>query len=202
MLSLIFTTDGHRKYLTTEERGAILDRASRRDVRVYTFCLVLASTGCRISEALTLSLAHIDRGSQSVVVECLKKRRRGVYRSIPIPAALVDLLYAVHGGEGNAPGAPLWSWSRMTAWRKVHEMMSLAGVRGHQACPKGFRHGFGVAAVQSGVPLNMVQKWLGHADMRTTAIYTCAIGPEELAIAARMWRGHADLMPSQRNIKV
>ncbi|MEA3152395.1 MAG: integrase/recombinase XerD, partial [Gammaproteobacteria bacterium] len=27
------------------------------------------------------------------------------------------------------------------------------------------RHGFGVAAVTAGVPLNLVQKWLGHAQL-------------------------------------
>lgn len=48
-------------------------------------------------------------------------------------------------------------------------------------------HGFGVNAVQSGVPLSLVQKWLGHAQLSTTAIYANAIGPEEYAIAERMW---------------
>ncbi|WP_211337854.1 tyrosine-type recombinase/integrase [Blastomonas fulva] len=57
--------------------------------------------------------------------------------------------------------------------------------------PKGLRHCFGVAAIQSQVPLNMVQRWLGHADMRTTAIYASAVGPEERSIAQRMWRNSA-----------
>jgi site-specific recombinase XerD len=48
-------------------------------------------------------------------------------------------------------------------------------------------HGFGVAAVQAGIPLNLVQRWLGHAQLSTTAIYAEAIGPEEQEIAARMW---------------
>ena len=49
------------------------------------------------------------------------------------------------------------------------------------------RHGFGVAAVTAGVPLNLVQKWLGHAQLSTTAIYADAVGEEEHAIAVRMW---------------
>jgi integrase/recombinase XerD len=53
--------------------------------------------------------------------------------------------------------------------------------------PKGLRHGFGVAAVQSDVPLNMVQKWLGHADISTTTIYTNAVGEQERSLAERMW---------------
>jgi integrase len=33
----------------------------------------------------------------------------------------------------------------------------------------------------------MMQKWLGHARIETTAIYANAVGPEERAIASRMW---------------
>ena len=73
----------------------------------------------------------------------------------------------------------------MTGWRRVCEVMARATVRGPQASPKGLRHGFGVAAVTAGVPLNLVQKWLGHAQLSTTAIYADAVGEEEHAIAAR-----------------
>jgi site-specific recombinase XerD len=52
---------------------------------------------------------------------------------------------------------------------------------------KGLRHSFGLHAIRSGVPLNLVQRWLGHASMNTTAIYLQAIGDEEREIAARMW---------------
>lgn len=64
--------------------------------------------------------------------------------------------------------------------------MDSAGISRPQASPKGLRHGFGVAAVQAGIPLNMVQKWLGHAQLSTTAIYADAVGAEEQAIAERM----------------
>lgn len=67
------------------------------------------------------------------------------------------------------------------------KVMAEAGVSGPHAIPKGLRHGFGVAAVGAGVPLNMVQKWMGHAALTTTAIYANAVGAEEQAIAAKMW---------------
>lgn len=34
---------------------------------------------------------------------------------------------------------------------------------------------------------HMLQRWLGHAQLSTTAIYADAVGKEEQDIAARMW---------------
>jgi site-specific recombinase XerD len=53
--------------------------------------------------------------------------------------------------------------------------------------PKGLRHAFGVKAFQENVPPHLVQRWLGHASLRTTSIYADVMGPEERVFAARMW---------------
>jgi integrase len=45
----------------------------------------------------------------------------------------------------------------------------MASVSGTPATPKGLRHGFGVNAFQSNVPSHLVQRWLGHASLRSTA---------------------------------
>ena len=47
--------------------------------------------------------------------------------------------------------------------------------------------GGAVHAISSGVPLNMLSKWMGHATLEVTAIYANALGAEEQGIAARMW---------------
>jgi site-specific recombinase XerD len=62
-----------------------------------------------------------------------------------------------------------------------------AGITNLPASPKGLRHAFGVHAVFSGIPLDLIQKWLGHEDIETTAIYTNVLGAEERQVAARMW---------------
>src|SRR4051794_32173219 len=48
--------------------------------------------------------------------------------------------------------------------------MQAAKIVGPHATPKGLRHAFGIKAVTSGVPLNMLKKWLGHAQLSTTSI--------------------------------
>ena len=66
--------------------------------------------------------------------------------------------------------------------------MRQAGIpAGPHATPKGLRHSFGLHAIRSGVPLNLVQRWLGHARIETTAIYASAIGDEERNLARRAW---------------
>jgi integrase len=192
-MSELYDASGARKYLTGEERSAFLRQAEKAPREVRTFCGLLHYTGCRISEALELTADRIDLAAGVVVFESLKKRRKGVYRAVPIPPAFLDALDLVHGireaqkRSDKGRSTLLWDWGRTTAWRRVLEVMDQAGVQGPQATPKGLRHGFGVAAVSAGIPLNLVQRWLGHAQLSTTAIYADAVGAEEKNIAARMW---------------
>jgi integrase/recombinase XerD len=189
----LYTPDGARKYVTAGERAAFLREAERADRLVRTLCMTLAYAGCRLSEALALTADRIDLAAGALVIESLKKRRAGIFRAVPVPPALLDALDLVHGirelhaSRGKGRGERLWPWSRMSGWRVVHAVMEAAGLAGPQASPKGLRHGFGVAAVSAGIPLNLVQKWLGHAQLTTTAIYANAVGEEEQNIAARMW---------------
>ncbi|MFG1225277.1 tyrosine-type recombinase/integrase [Xanthobacter wiegelii] len=186
----LYAQNGQRKYLNAEERARFLRAARDAPAQVRTFCLTLAHTGCRISEALNLTAADIQRTSGSIAIRCLKKRGKVVVREVPVPGRLLAELARVHKlGQQRREGldARLWGWGRTTAWRLVKEVMADAGLRWLAASPKGLRHAFGVHAICSGVPLNLVQKWLGHADIATTAIYANALGPEERAIASRMW---------------
>jgi integrase/recombinase XerD len=158
---------------------------------VRTLCVTLAYTGCLLSEALTAD--RVDLAADVLVFESFKKRRTGIFRSVPVPPALLDALDMVHGvrelhsRRGKGRDVRLWPWSRMTGWRAVHAVMLAAGLHGVHASLKGLRYGFGVAAVIAGIPLNLVQKWLGHAQLSTAAVYANAIGPEEKDIARWMW---------------
>jgi len=189
----LHTAVGARKYLTASEREAFLREAELADRQVRTLCMTLAFAGCRLSEALALTADRVDLEAGVLVIESLKKRRTGVYRNVPVPPALLNALDMVHGvrelqgRRGKGRGVRLWPWSRMTGWRAVHAVMAAARLDGPHASPKGLRHGFGVAAVSAGIPLNLVQRWLGHAQLTTTAIYADAVGAEEKDIARRMW---------------
>ena len=88
----------------------------------------------------------------------------------------------------DAGNARLRRLCRVRAWRIVTCVMIVAGVSGRAACPRGLRHGLGVGTLHAGVPVTLVQRWLGHARLSTTAIYAEVSGPEEYAFAERYWR--------------
>lgn len=192
-MSFLFDFAGNRKYLTETERDAFLAAADRRPAEVRTFCRLLAYSGARISEILALTPRQVDIVAGVVIVESLKKRRRGVFRALPVPRELLAELDRVHDLRSghNDPARVterIWKWCRTTAWHHVKACMEEAAISGQQAMPKGLRHGFGVAVLQSGVPINLLKKWLGHSRLSTTEIYADAVGAEEQAIAGRFWQ--------------
>jgi len=125
-----------------------------------------------------------------LVFATLKKRHSEIFSRSIRASALLDALDLVHGirelrsRRGKGRGERLWPCSRMTGWRHAQHDGSCRV--GRAAClAQWLRHGFRVAAVSSGIRLNL--KWLGHAQLTTTAIYADAIGAEEKDIARRMW---------------
>lgn len=192
----LYDAQGNRLYLNADERAAFIEAARSADRALKCFCHTLHYSGCRLSEALELACKHVNLSEQCLHVRCLKKRGgKVVFRDVPVPPALVESLDNVFGiretqkrGQKKELEARLWSWSRVHAWRLVKDIMNKADIPdGSNKSPKGLRHGFGVNAIRNGIPLNMLQKWMGHSDMKTTAIYANALGDEEREIAAKMW---------------
>lgn len=197
----LFDEHGHRKYLTPSERKRFEEAASNADGLTATFCQMLLHTGCRISEALNLKVRHIDFASGSVIFETLKQRKKGVFRQVPLPDHFIKTMNQVHDLKKrqlrkSAHQDFIWTsswlgkpkqWTRKTAYAKVMDVMDAASLNGVHATPKGLRHAFAIACLDKGIPLNLVQKWMGHTSITTTAIYANATGEEERSIAARLW---------------
>lgn len=178
----IYDAVGRRKYLSSDERARFLRAADALSLRNRALCHVLAYTGCRISEALALTTHHIDTERLTLAIKTLK-RRRCVFRVVPVPQATIALLKQLPADGGGR----MWPMHRVTAWRIVKSTMLRAGIFGPMACPKGLRHGFGIRAADRSVPTNLIQRWMGHASPTTTAIYLDAVGVEERQFASRMW---------------
>jgi integrase len=183
----LFDRKGNRKYLNGPERKAYLQVVKDEpDAACRAFYLTMFYTGCRISEGLNVTAERVDLTGRAIVFETLKRRRRGHFRSVPIPDSLTALLRQVLTDIEHP--ARVWAFSRTTAYRGVKDRMTLAGIAGGMACPKGLRHGFAIACIGQDIPLTTVKKWMGHARLETTAIYLDVAGEEEREFAKRLWK--------------
>lgn len=200
MSTELFTIDGKRKYLTTEEADSFLICAKDLErAEVRTFCMMLTYTGCRISEALQMTVDRVDLSQKCVVIRTLKQRNKVKYRNVPVPDEFLEALELVHRirkqqkrlnslkNRSRSQDVFLWPWGRTQATKYVCDVMASAGVRGPQASPKGLRHGFGVRMMAKTRNPRLVMKWLGHTKLETTMIYLDLIGDEEREEALNAW---------------
>lgn len=180
-----------RKYVNRFELVNVLRVASRARRRDGILTRLFAMTGARVGEVLALAPAHCQV-AECVIAFITLKRRRFVIREVPVPSSLMqdlDVEFGIREAQRDPDRAnqPIWTLHRASVYRVVREIMLRAGVSGAPACPRGLRHGFGVNALQSGVPITLVQRWMGHSRLSTTAIYLEVSGPEERFFANRYW---------------
>lgn len=179
-----YDSGGRRKYLTKAEGVKFMRCAANLDAKRRLLCETIHFTGCRISEALSLASEDIDPGEAVLRIRCLKKRDKSVTRRVPVPDRLAKELRSL-AGESNSER--LWNFSRTTGWRIVKSVMNEAGIEGIHATTKGLRHGFGVRGALGKVPVNVIQRWMGHSDPNTTAIYLAVRDDEERELIKRTW---------------
>lgn len=192
----LYSQLGERKYLTSSERERfytalpIIKNPAER-----SFCEMIYWTGCRPSEALDMRTINIDLEENIVIIRSLKKRgelKGKHFRPVPVPSDFVRRLDIVHGLEqaqacnANHP-TKLWPFARTKGWSLMRSVMEEAGLTGAKSCARGLRHTLGVHATVKKIPQGRLQSWLGHASPETTSIYIDAYGPEDRAIARRMW---------------
>jgi integrase/recombinase XerD len=189
----LFSPTGARKYLNNVERKRFHNVIANLNTRQRLFCAILFWSGGRVSEVLALVPAAIDLDTGNVAILTLKRRKHAIVRQVPLPRAVIRDLsreFCLREAQHDPEKATrrMWPWSRTTAWRLIKKVMFDADVAGASASPKGLRHTFGVNAFQGNVPPHLVQRWLGHASLRTTTIYGDVSGREERQFASRMWR--------------
>lgn len=188
----LYARNGDRKYVSPAERRRVLEAAGYLDERHALFAQTLLWTGARVSEVLALTPCSFQVEDRVIAIRTLKRRTFTV-REVPIPDALMEALervFDLRRAQTDAENAVrrLWPWHRTTAWRLIRRLMTGQQIGGVRAAPRGLRHGFGIAALQAGVPLNILQRWFGHARLETTSIYADALGREERVIAERFWQ--------------
>ena len=164
--------------LSVEEVEAVInavDTSSWLGLRDKALLEVLYGCGLRVSEAVLLrvSCLYLDEGFVRVVGKGDKERLVpiGEMASHALMRYLEERPVQFSGSEYvfvNRYGTFL---SRVSAFKTVKKMTSLAGIR-KEISPHTFRHSFATHLLENGADIRMVQEMLGHESVSTTEIYT------------------------------
>ena len=169
-------------YFTEEEAGALVNAAPSYPARM-AFRIML-KTGLRVSEALrcgvwTCAWTRTRRSSWCGPTRRATRAARG--REVPVPADLVESLRDLASSHSKDHYQPMLNLSRQRIGQVMKDAAREVGIDPARAHPHAFRHTYGRNCVLRGVPIPVLQKWLGHASMVDTQRYV------ELAGAHHEW---------------
>jgi integrase/recombinase XerD len=163
-------------YLTPDEvsRLSAACRGRQRDRDALLLLLLLFQTGLRISEVLSLTVAHLSR--QPGALEIVGKG--GKPRLVACPAPLAHRLKAYAFDRGLGPGDRLFPMGRKRAWQVIGAATAQAGLA-KRVYPHLFRHSGAIERLrQTGNP-RALQLHLGHASPLMTMRYLSTLTAEE-----------------------
>lgn len=157
----------------------LLLAAARSSARDRLLILLLYGAGLRVSEVCHLELGgvYLESGILRVLGKGSKER------VIPVGGPVIAALEEYIGGERVAllrgrisdllfPGRSLRKPLTRQAVFEILRRLALAAGVTSDISPHKLRHGFATDLVRGGADLRSVQVMLGHADLRTTEIYT------------------------------
>ncbi len=154
--------------------------------RLRALIVVLWRAGLRIGEAMALTEPDLDPARGSLLVRQGKggKRREvgmdawGFEQLRPWHARRVEMpvgtLFCVIDGQTH--GRP---WTPSAARNHLRRIAARAGVR-RRFAPHQLRHAHAVEMARERVPLNVIQRQLGHVNLGVTSVYLDGIDTAEI----------------------
>lgn len=169
------------KVLSPEKVDALLSAPTKHDgypLRDRALLCLMYATGCRASEVASLTLSQISLEEKTC--RCIGKGNKERIVSLNPVAVLAIETYLEHErpllvnrSQENAlfvsrTGRGL---TRLTIWRLVKRYAGRVGCSG-EVSPHTLRHSFATHMLAGGAEIRALQEMLGHANIRTTQIYT------------------------------
>ena len=173
---------------TIEEIVAVMRAAGEGAAgsRLRALIVILWRAGLRISEALDLAETDLDRLRGAILVRRGKgDRRREVgmdrwawdqlqpWLEIRAQLPVGVLLCVVRGATAGR------HWEPSAARKQLRRTAAIAGVR-RRFAPHQLRHAHAVEMAHEGVPLVVIQRQLGHANLGITSVYLQGIDSAEI----------------------
>lgn len=166
-------TNSERNYLVEDDVRKLINEISCYSIKVIVEFIFY--TGLRISECINLRIKDVDLKNKIVHVISGKG---GKNRDVPISNKLMSTLITYIDNLGTTKESEYFfattrtgRVSRQYINRQINEACKRLGWSEHISAHV-IRHSFASCLVKRNVDLVRVQKLLGHADLRTTSIYT------------------------------
>jgi len=139
-------------------------------LREVVFFGLLFSTGCRVSELLSIRKKDVNFTRKVITVRQLKKRgEKEVKREVLIPPQLEEQLREYVIKEVKGEETRLFEFSRQRAWQLVKRLTG--EVIGRELHPHAFRHTFALQLLKTTKDLEKVRRILGHSNYDTLKVY-------------------------------
>ena len=175
------------KYFFKPEIQMILDAA--KDKRSKHFLInTLWHTGARVSEALALTKGDFiyHKTGCFVKLTTLKQKKNGKEsRLVPLAdKTYIDESRMFLGDMPKAAKTPVWTITRATLniyLANLAKELELKKIHPHM-----FRHSFAINAMLCFTPLPVLQGWLGHTSITSTAVYTEIYDPDTMTFMTRI----------------
>jgi site-specific recombinase XerD len=179
-----------------EEIVAVMKEAANGPFgcRLRGLIVILWRAGLRISEALALTEADLEVIRGSILVRRGKGgRRREVgmdewaweqlrpWLETRVLFPIGPLFCVVSGATRGGP------WSSSQVRTTLRDTALKAGVR-RRFAPHQLRHAHAVEMAREGVPINVIQRQLGHANLGVTSVYLQGIDSGEIIETVRTRR--------------
>jgi len=166
------------KYLTADEVSHVLASISNK-ARDHLLVSMLWQTGARVSELLDVRVKDVDFYARTIQLHTLKRRVKTATRALPLQDGLKGDIGAYIAMKGLKKDDKLFPITRQTAYFIVRRAVLNADIEmklASRAHPHVFRHSFAVHCILAGVPIVVLQQWLGHASINNTLIYLQVLG--------------------------
>jgi len=205
---------GEIRFLDEGEREAVLRHVQHGDYAAIdrAFYITAVMAGLRHGELIALRWRDVDWVAARVRVRQnhvlgefdTPKSRRGS-RSVPMADRLageLDRHYKALGGADDdalvfpdpITGGPLDKAANLRRYRKVLRAAALDETHNLH----GLRHTFGTRMAAAGVPMRVLQEWMGHRDISTTQRYAdYAPSQHESDLMERAWASDGGQGPVQ-----
>jgi integrase/recombinase XerD len=156
--------------------------------RLHLLTLLLLDTGCRITEALTLRVSHVNFEDLLVTLDGKGRKQRVV----PFSFELRKALHRYIGEFARKPDALLFGcrtetvWSRRNALRDMKALCKSLGFTPPVRTLHAFRHSFAVNYLRRGGSVFHLQKVLGHSTLEMTRRYANLVTTDLQAVHERV----------------